>query len=111
MEGTGGGPGRAGQGWGRTGRKAHVELAPGPEPTRRLWPSVAVPLLQSAQKRRAQKHEGTCKHFTGKASSFQEKPLGQIPLRRSALARHLLHQTQWELLTQALKYNWPVKPH
>lgn len=53
----------------------------------------------------------TCKHFTGKASSFQEKPLGQIPLRRSALARHLLHQTQWELLTQALKYNWPVKPH
>lgn len=69
-----GGPGRAGQGWGCTGRKAHVELAPGPEPTRRLWPSVAVPLLQSAQKRRAQKHEAPVSISPAKPAASRRSP-------------------------------------
>lgn len=94
-----------------TGLGGHWKESPQP----RAHPTALAECFSPTPPKRSEEvgaeTRSTFEHFTGKASSLQKKPLGQIPLRWSALATHLLHQTQQELLTQALKYNLPVKPH
>lgn len=67
-------------------------LAPGPPKTalaERFGPTSPKPSEEAGAETRS-----IFEHFVSKATSLQEKPPGQIPLHRSAVVMHLLHQTR-----------------